>query len=752
MANVELRIRTRLVGNASRMLQADAAAIHGLQRTQTSQARAEARRRLAVIRGESALAARLRKESERSQTSSLGSESQKRIAMMERARRTMLAGEKRFVAAMKALRANAGSLALGGMHASGRMAGRLRGDVRSMSSLPALIGGGVAAAGVGGVLKSTFSAADEVRQAELRTRLLLRGDEDRILQVNERARAIALESPTMGIADATKGMQTGLRLMNNDVAKAAEVTRLASALQSLDPTQGFDGALFALKELESGDAMSLRSRFGFRVNSDSARERLKARGLSGPEMEREVGRELIAMLQEELDELYGSGQKGQGVTALLASQLETLDGQFSRIKSVMSDVVVALGEPLIDSVVGRLTTFNEGLLAFRDTPKYTAMIQSGSQLIGKAADTLLSGLEKLPAGIERLYDGLQSERAQENFEKLTDLGGRLYDTLERVGSHAMRTLPAATEIFIKAMDGAKPTLSLLEKVIQKMADLSENPAVVKMLGVAGTAYVFNRATGGLLQEAGGALLRRGIGRAGKGAVGGAAGDAAGGLLGANIVPVRVTNWHEAGSGLGGGAGGVDLPGRRGRGRIRGRGFSRGRGLAQRTLGRTASRAAGRGLLRTAGQNVLRTAVTTGGASIVVPAAVGGAVIGAVGGGLYALGRAGNPTPDDVKAMRERGRRFMDRGNLETMTDKQVERRVAQLRRQGQHAEAERVVQRRAAIVNAPIQVASPTVNISGTPSEAQLEEVSRYFDGPFRDVIAKALQRVIDEEARRNGV
>lgn len=812
MAEVNLLIRTRIVGDASRLLQKDADNIDALERKQTENRGKEASRRIAITRDEmdevvkatalgedkrtaalidatdrrhdveqsSQRASLVQKdtdaivhtvtlgedertaalidaaeqreqveqsskrlslvekeadavfdathESEKARTSLALDEAAKRESaeedglnrresIVQRFRRRFLNDERSFASSLQRIQDGA----MGGIAMGGRMAGRLSRDARSLMGLPTLIGSGLFGVGAGAVMKGTIGAADEVQQSSLITRMQLRGDEDAMARVQEEIRKL---SSDVGVADATKGMQMGLRLTGNDIGSASELTRLAAGLGSLDPRQGVDGALHTLEDLSFGRTRRLRRNFGVQLHAEDAKKRLAAEGVTGEAADAQMGSMLLTMLNEELDRLYGGGEAGAGVSGLLDSSTHTIGGQLALIKNEIGNIAVDIGDPLVEDVVKGLKRLTDQIGELKKTPQYAAMLEGASRVIGKGANALVGVLEQIPGRVLRMYDMLNSPETQESFGRMREQASVFFELMKTAGERAFELLPKAFSVVSTAMEGAKPSLRLMRRVIERLADVAENPAVGKLLGWAGTAYVFDRATGGLVREAGGAMTRglaRGALNYGARKIGGKAlGNA---VASASATPVFVTNWDGMSGGLG--------LGNLGKGAKTAKNVARyGRGAYAATKG------------------VLAGASATG---VAATAAVGSLYAGSVLGGLYMLGRAGNPTEKDVERMKQRGKRFTERNQEENLSERQIKKRVAYYRRIGAHEQAEKLVQRTERTVNAPVQVA-PTVHIQGTPSAEQMEELSAYFQGPFQQLFTRTVRKVLEDEARRNGV
>ncbi len=129
-----------------------------------------------------------------------------------------------------------------------------------------------------------------------------------------------------------EGLSKMLTLTKGNVSEAGNLTKLAQALAATNPAEGFDGALFALKEIESGDTLSLRERFNIRVPTQEEAKKIAARD------GRSIQQVMLDSLNQYLDKTYGGGDKGQGVEFLLNIKANTVTGQIQRIKNAFSSM------------------------------------------------------------------------------------------------------------------------------------------------------------------------------------------------------------------------------------------------------------------------------------------------------------------------------------------------------------------------------------------------------------------------------
>lgn len=245
---------------------------------------------------------------------------------------------------------------------------RSMGLVRQLSGLMATMGAAF-------TLKSLADMNDRLYTADALIAGITRSQES----VNEAQRTARDLSNQTGISylNAYEGMSKMLTVSQGNVAKAAELTKLASALAAIDPSQGFEGALFALKEIESGDTISLRERFNIRVPTQKeAQEIAKKDG-------RSVQQVMFDSLQGYLDKSYGGGESGQGVEFLLNIRANTIGGQLSRIGNSFANIFTPLLLPFLQKTTGLLMQIGNWVSANagRIEGLFTGMVAAGAPVV-----------------------------------------------------------------------------------------------------------------------------------------------------------------------------------------------------------------------------------------------------------------------------------------------------------------------------------------------------------------------------------
>ena len=88
------------------------------------------------------------------------------------------------------------------------------------------------------------------------------------------------KSSALGRTDLAKGF-TAFNTVSRDLDDMTRLFKMTERLYAKDPTQGSEGAVFALKEALEGDTMSMRNRFGIRLSGETLRNYFDTGDISG---------------------------------------------------------------------------------------------------------------------------------------------------------------------------------------------------------------------------------------------------------------------------------------------------------------------------------------------------------------------------------------------------------------------------------------------------------------------------------------
>lgn len=139
----------------------------------------------------------------------------------------------------------------------GRESGALQGLGASLVSVAGLY---AAAQGASKAFQATIGAAAQYEQSEVAVKAIFNDDKASkayLAMVDK----MAIDSPLLNSGEMLKSSKT-LTAMTKNVGDLGKAWSIIERLMVLDPTQGTDGAAFALKEMWQGDALSMVERFG----------------------------------------------------------------------------------------------------------------------------------------------------------------------------------------------------------------------------------------------------------------------------------------------------------------------------------------------------------------------------------------------------------------------------------------------------------------------------------------------------------
>jgi hypothetical protein len=273
--------------------------------------------------------------------------------------------------------------------------------VRNLMSVQSAIVG-FAAYGAGRtIIEQTIGRQDQIARARLQLGAILQDAE--LLQQSE-ARALRLTQEIAGIdyTGAMRGLAMTINLAGGSVDRAAELVKLAKALESISPEQGFEGALFALKELESGDAMSLRERFGFRLlNGSEAQEIARQNGQT-------LNEYYFGELERQLDRRYAGGVTGAGVEALLSIDNATLSGQINMLSTAISDIFAQIGADAYSELTGSggIARISAELDRLKLDPEFRQGVRDLAANLSSVAESAIELAVNLPQNLLAMRDFL----------------------------------------------------------------------------------------------------------------------------------------------------------------------------------------------------------------------------------------------------------------------------------------------------------------------------------------------------------
>ncbi|POZ57185.1 hypothetical protein LYSIN_01969 [Lysinibacillus sphaericus] len=369
---------------------------------------------------------------------------------------------------------------------------------------------GVAGAyiGVHGAIKAfnaTLGAAANYEASEVAVKAIFNDDEASsayLKMVNK----MAIDSPLLNSTDMLSNSK-GLVAMTKNVDELGKAWSIIERLQVLDPTQGTDGASFALKEMFQGDSLSMVERFGLKKS-----ELNRIKKLDIPSQIREINQLLDGMgiTQATVDAM---GQTTIGYWNQIGERAETFLRTIGRLgNSKIGDVlggIVAKFDSMdldalavkIDAVIGNgvqnVVDFIKKIWSLKETIASVAKVVGTFGLsvggivlvaktimgIGAAFAFIASPIGLIALGITGLIFGFKTlYEKSETFRNAIDGIGSAFKSISHIftGEHK-----AAIDV-LKSAGFSEEQISLIRKFGYSMKD-----AFDKLKGIfQSTAHIF----------------------------------------------------------------------------------------------------------------------------------------------------------------------------------------------------------------------------------------------------------------------
>lgn len=239
-------------------------------------------------------------------------------------------------------------------------AGNLRGTFGSLqTSIMGLAGAYLTAHGAASLLNSTIGAAARFEQSEVAIHAIF-NDKEASSKYVDMVEKMAIDSPLLNSGEMFAASKS-LVAMTKNVEELGDAWSIIERLMVLDPTQGTDGAAFALKEMWQGDSLSMVERFGLNKQELNRIKKLK--------------------IPQQIAEINGL-LDGMGITqATVASMGETTLGYWAQIQERADKFMRTVG----NASNGRLGEVLKGVVDMLDSPKVD---EFASVLNNKLADAV----------------------------------------------------------------------------------------------------------------------------------------------------------------------------------------------------------------------------------------------------------------------------------------------------------------------------------------------------------------------------
>lgn len=252
-------------------------------------------------------------------------------------------------------------------------AGSISSLAKTFVGLGAAIGGAVAAKKL---FDKTIGAAATYEQSEVTIKAMFR-DDAKAADFMARMDKLALDSPLLNSQDIFGNSKSFISFTKN-VDQLERLFKLSERLAASNPSEGTEGAVFAMAEMLSGDAVSMVERF-----------RLPRTVLN--EIKNLPIEQQIIQLDKLLDKMGFTKElvKDMGNTSL---------GLWNQIKEKSDVVLRTMGQPALSKIRDFLDRLNNGM----ETGDKSGFVKYGQDVLSALANGFISGVE----GASRMISGI----------------------------------------------------------------------------------------------------------------------------------------------------------------------------------------------------------------------------------------------------------------------------------------------------------------------------------------------------------
>ncbi|WP_042348247.1 hypothetical protein [Bacillus massiliigorillae] len=229
------------------------------------------------------------------------------------------------------------------------------------------------------------------------------GNDKKGNQYVDMLRNMAIQSPVLNTDDMINNSKFFISSTKN-MGDLKEMWKLTEKLTAYDPTQGVEGAAFALKELFSGDGVSMSERFGI---SKADVNRIKTLP--------------IKQQVKEMDKLLNK----MGITDKTIKKIGKTSGSaWNQFKESANEALIKVGKPALDKAIG---PFIKKLNKFMGDPKkVNGAIKFTSNLI----TTITKGFTETASAVGTWINKIINDP---EFQKLDTIGEKFRFFLDKAG-------------------------------------------------------------------------------------------------------------------------------------------------------------------------------------------------------------------------------------------------------------------------------------------------------------------------------
>lgn len=296
------------------------------------------------------------------------------------------------------------------------------------STLIGLAGAYLSAQGAAKAFDATIGAAARYQQSEVAVKAIFNDDKSSkaYLKLVDK---MAIDSPLLNSTEMLASSK-GLVAMTKNVDELGKAWSIIEKLMVLDPTQGTDGAAFALKEMWQGDSLSMVERFGL-----SKKDLNRIKKLAIPQQISEINKLLDGMgITQKTVEAMGSttlgywSQIGERVEKFLRqvgslgnSKLgDTLGKIVDAFDNADLDGIAAKLDEKLASIVDKAIAFGKFVWKWREPIAYAAGAITSAlgafAVVGVIAalanpvGLIAAGIAAAAVGVKALYDNSETFR------------------------------------------------------------------------------------------------------------------------------------------------------------------------------------------------------------------------------------------------------------------------------------------------------------------------------------------------------
>lgn len=350
------------------------------------------------------------------------------------------------------------------------------------SALIGLAGAYLSAQGAAKAFDMTIGAAARYEQAEVAVKAIF-NDTKKSTAYLQMVDKMAIDSPLLNSGEMLKSSKA-IVAMTKDVDELGKAWSIIERLMVLDPTQGTDGAAFALKEMWQGDAISMVERFG--LNKGELNDIKK---MSIPEQNAELDKMLnkMGITQKTVNAM---GETTLGYWAQIQERVDKFMRQVgnlgnSKLGDTLGKIVEAFDNTDLDgmaakldaklaSLVDKAIAFGKFVWKWREPIAYIAgalTVAMGAlatvgiiAALANPVSLIAAGIAAAAVGLKALYDN--SEIFRGAIDGIVNKVKELWSAFKGGGTSGLINALFPPDI-------AKQVNSVVDGIKSKMAELTE---------------------------------------------------------------------------------------------------------------------------------------------------------------------------------------------------------------------------------------------------------------------------------------